>query len=128
MRGFRDGIANHGKYLATVKIQKYMRGYAVSKKYEQIIIDVKLNQNIEFFEQMKRKMYTDAQVFIAYFWRNKAHRRKGRRKNNSKTKGKMRSGSYYSKKAEPAKSKEIKKSSTKVDEPASKEITKDSAS
>ena len=34
-RGFMLGIRNHGAYLACTKVQKYLKGYVVSKAYEQ---------------------------------------------------------------------------------------------
>ena len=49
-RGFRDGIANHGKYLACVKIQKHMKGYLVAKRMLKDVLDVKLYNHIEFFD------------------------------------------------------------------------------
>lgn len=71
MRSFRDGIANYGQNLACIKIQKFLKGYLVSKKFEPIKIDRRLTQNFRFFEQMREQQVTDSQVYLAYQWRKR---------------------------------------------------------
>lgn len=69
MRQFRDGIVNHGANSACVKIQKFMKGYLVSRKFEPVKINLRLNKNFDFFDEMKEHLRESAQVTIAYYWR-----------------------------------------------------------
>lgn len=49
-RKFRDGLANYGRIQAVMKIQKFLKGYIVSKHLESTKIHRRLYKNIEFFE------------------------------------------------------------------------------
>lgn len=49
-RQFRDGIANHGRYKACVKIQKYLKGLIVAKKFEPKIIKLRMLDHFDHFD------------------------------------------------------------------------------
>mmetsp|Transcript_5076 Transcript_5076/g.7681 ORF Transcript_5076/g.7681 Transcript_5076/m.7681 type:complete len:83 (+) Transcript_5076:1740-1988(+) len=60
--------------MACIKIQKYLRGYIEAKKYEKKFIEMRFDDNIEYFKKMYIDMFEPAQIKIAYYWRKKLKR------------------------------------------------------
>jgi hypothetical protein len=80
----RDGIANHGRFSACIKIQKFLKGYKISRKFEKDLIQLRLFDNIEFFKRMKHRMFETSQIYIAYIWRKRKNLRKKIKKGRNK--------------------------------------------
>ena len=57
-----------------------MKGLTVSKKYEDFRIQIYQKNNDEYFQMMRLKLLTDAQIFLAYLYR------KNRKNKNKKVK------------------------------------------
>ena len=79
MRRFRDSIINHKKSKATTNVQKFLKGYKVAKKYEEVYIHLRLTKNLEYFEDVKKQRTDDAQITIRYFytrWKREKLRKK----------------------------------------------------
>ena len=58
-------------YHSAMTVQKFLKGYLVMKRIEPQIIDIKLTQNLDFFDKMKSRLYIDFQIKAAYVWRKK---------------------------------------------------------
>ena len=69
MRQFRDGIVNHGANSACVKIQKFLKGFLVSRTFEAVKIHLRLNKNFDYFDELREHLTTSAQILIACHWR-----------------------------------------------------------
>jgi len=80
-----DSVKKSYKIKAAIIIQQKLKGYLVSKRMENIIIDIKLNKNLEFLTNMNNKFYEGNQIIIAYHWRKKL-RRMRELKDNKKNK------------------------------------------
>ena len=46
-----------------------MRGYKISKKYEDVYIKLRMTNNFDYFDHLKSKIFQDSQVKIAYYWK-----------------------------------------------------------
>lgn len=68
MRRFRDSIINHKKSKATTNVQKYLKGYNVAKKYEEVYINLRLHKNLEYFADVKKNNFDDAQITIRWYY------------------------------------------------------------
>lgn len=89
MRRFRDSIINHKKSKATTNVQKYLKGYHVAKKYEEVYINLRLHKNLEYFADVQKKNYDGAQLTIRYFWarwKREKQRKKAAQKPGTKSK------------------------------------------
>ena len=65
------------KVSAASQIQKYMKGLTVSKKYEDLRIQMYRRNDAEYFRIMRLRLLTDAQIFLAYLYRkNKKNKNK----------------------------------------------------
>ena len=50
MKRFIRSIKDHKKIDAGLKIQKFMKGLVVAKKYEHVYIDIRLHRNLKHFD------------------------------------------------------------------------------
>ena len=92
MRRFRDSIINHKKSKATTNVQKFLKGYKVAKKYEEVYIHLRLTKNLEYFEDVKKQRTDDAQITIRYFytrWKREKQRKKAAQKQTTGIKSKV---------------------------------------
>ena len=54
---------------ASTLLSRFMKGKKVANVYEDVRIEIKQRRFNEFFENQKKKLQTDAQIKIAYFFR-----------------------------------------------------------
>lgn len=80
MRGFRDALAQAGRNMAAVKLQKYMQGYLFHTRRNYHIRKKKLEQNEKFFEKMRERVLTDVAIYLQYIRRRSVRERNKRRK------------------------------------------------
>ena len=53
-----------------------MRGLVVARKYEPVYVKMRLTDNLEWFDGLRKARKTDAQIKIAYAWRRyKKHKK-----------------------------------------------------
>jgi hypothetical protein len=51
-RSFQNALKNHMSYRAALKIQKYLKGLIVAKKYEKEYYRIRFTENMAFFDQV----------------------------------------------------------------------------
>lgn len=78
-RQFQFKILNHVKIKSTINIQKLLKGFRISKKFEHVYVKMRLTDNMTFFDNFKGNLQEDAQVKIAYHWRKKLKRNRDKK-------------------------------------------------
>ncbi len=59
-RKFQEHLINHNFHKASASVQKFLKGFVVSKKYEQVYIRIRLTDNIKFFDNFKEHLKCSA--------------------------------------------------------------------
>ena len=93
----QGAILNQGKTRAAIMIQRHIKGYMVFRNYERMLINCRLDSNAQFFKDMLNKLYTDAQILIAWAWRR--HKRKRSRRRRGKALHSVKGGHHAENKA-----------------------------
>ncbi|CDW84016.1 UNKNOWN [Stylonychia lemnae] len=55
--------------MQAIVIQKYLRGYRARKIIIKQMVQEKIDISYNYFNQIKEKLYSDAQITIAYYWK-----------------------------------------------------------
>ena len=77
LRCNRDRIKEHRRHITSTMIQKYMKGFPVAQKFEEVYIKMRLHDNIDYFQKMRsEQLRTEAQIKIAAVWRGYSLRKK----------------------------------------------------
>ncbi len=77
---FKDIVRTKEQNKASFSIQKYLKGLIIAKQYEEFYVKMRLDDNLDYFQGMKDKIYDDAQKLIAKYWRLKLERLRAKRK------------------------------------------------
>ena len=81
LRALRDRLAGHKVHQAAALLQRYVKGYVVAKQYEAFWVQVRLYNNLKFFDNMSLELRREAaQIQIARVWRRHRGTRKRKRK------------------------------------------------
>ena len=62
------------RYNAAIRIQKYLKGYLIHKKWKDVLHDAVISRLSAHFRELKLKLHTDSQIKIRFAWR--LHRRR----------------------------------------------------
>ena len=60
-------------------IKKFMKGNKIAKGYESVYIKLRLENNFDYFDEIRHKIETDLQIKLVYHWK-KYQKMKIRRK------------------------------------------------
>ena len=77
-------IQNFEKNKAAVMVQKFLRGFIDTKDKEETLKQIKLYKNLEYFDEIKKKLEQDSYLFIAYYWKKKVERLRKKKARKSK--------------------------------------------
>jgi hypothetical protein len=71
-----------------MSIQKVLKGWSISKKFEPFYIKMRLTDNLEHFDKYNAMIKENAQILIAYHWKKKLKKMRelGNAKNQPKRK------------------------------------------
>ena len=78
-RKLQDSIVHNKVHTAGSTIQKYLKGLIISKKYEEVYVNLRLTKNLDFFQNQRKQLEISAQIKIAYYWRKKLARKRKRK-------------------------------------------------
>tara|TARA_B110000285_G_scaffold217639_1_gene266228 strand:+ start:446 stop:718 length:273 start_codon:yes stop_codon:yes gene_type:complete len=79
MRKFIKTIKDHKKNAKGSVIQKYLKGLIVAKKYEPYYIEMRLTNNLKYFEENNMELYKKCCTVI-WYWYKKYRKKKEKKK------------------------------------------------